>query len=287
MRIGISGASGHFGSTAIAELKQRTAAGDIVAITRSPQTVKSGGIVYRFGDYDKPDSLKEAYKGLDRLLIIPTSESGPGRRASQNVAAIDAALAAGVEHIVFLSGAGIRNVPEPEIGASYFAGEQRLIKNAAKWTLLRMSYYSESFAQEAMMSLQHGVITGIAENRVSFVSRDDLAAAAAGILTSEGHDGAIYNGTGPQALSGAERAAAVSKSSGKSVRFITMSAEALENQLKQGGLPPEIARMVISIQRLFADGAFDIVTGDIEKLAGRKPRSLDDVLSQFLKNLKK
>ena len=282
MKIGISGASGHFGSSAIRELKQRTAAGNIVAISRSPEKLKSESVEARFGDYDQPGSLIEAYKGFDCLLIIPTSDMRPGQRTIQNVAAIDAAVAAGAEHIVFLSAGGTRNVAAPSNGASYFAGEQRLIKTAKKWTILRMSYYSESFAQEAMTSLQHGVLTGIAENRVSFVSREDLAAAAAGMLTTDGHNGAIYSLTGPHALSGAERATIVSNVSGKTVNFITIPAEDLERQMIQVGLPPEIARVVIDIQRGFVNGDFNIVTGDIEKLSGKKPRTLEDVLATFL-----
>lgn len=197
--------------------------------------------------------------------------------------AIDSAVNSGVEHILFLSAVGTHNTPEPNVGASYFAGEQQLIKHARKWTILRMSYYAESFAQEAVMSLQHGVITGVAENKVSFVSRDDLAAAAAGILTTDGHDGATYNGTGPRAITGAERAAAVAKVSGKPFAFVTMPAEALEAQFKQAGLPPEVVRTIISIQKGFVHGEFDIVTGDIEKLSGKKPRSLEELLIPFFK----
>ena len=195
LRIGVSGASGQLGAATVAELVRRGGGQEIIGISRSPENV-SAPAVGRLGDYDRPETLQEAYAGLDRLLIIPTAESAPGRRAGQSIAAIEAAVKAGVGHIVLMSSAGTRAAEEPDIYASYYAAEQRLMRIAPRWTILRMNYYAESFLQEAQMSLAGGVLTGLGENRVAFVSRDDVAAAAAGILTSDGHAGAIYHATG-------------------------------------------------------------------------------------------
>src|SRR5439155_20884623 len=89
----------------------------------------------RFGDYNRPESLAEAYAGLDRLVIIPALE--PAKRAAQNVAAIDAAVRAGVKHIVFMSTAGAREEEEPALGASYWGGEQAAIATAPAGAILR------------------------------------------------------------------------------------------------------------------------------------------------------
>src|ERR1700722_17986637 len=121
MKIGVSGASRHLGRAVVSELLQRAAGHEVVAITRTPETV-SGPVQGRFGDYDGPDSLAEAYAGLDRLLIITTVDPEPGKRGAQNVAAIDAAVKAGVKHIVFMSAVGTRQEEEPARGASYLAG---------------------------------------------------------------------------------------------------------------------------------------------------------------------
>jgi NAD(P)H dehydrogenase (quinone) len=204
MKIGVSGASGHLGKAVVSELLQRARGHDVVAITRTPEAV-SGPAHGRFGDYDRPESLAEAYAGLDRLLIITTVAPEPGKRGTQNVAAIDAAVKAGVKHIVFMSAVGTRREEEPARGASYWRGEQHLVATAPAWTILRMNFYAEAFVQQAQASLGQGVLTGLAENRVAFVARGDVAAAAAGILIGDGHAGAIYNATGPERLSGAER----------------------------------------------------------------------------------
>jgi NAD(P)H dehydrogenase (quinone) len=158
-------------------------------------------------------------------LIIPTMANAPGVRGGQTVAAIDAAVAAGVGHIVFMSSAGTRAVEEPDIGASYYAGEQRLMRTAHKWSILRMNYYAEMMIDEAKMSLGRGALAGLAENKVAFVSRDDLAAAAAGLLVGEGHEGAIYTGTGPASITGAERAAAIAEASGRPMTFVVLPEE--------------------------------------------------------------
>src|SRR5258706_6744666 len=204
MKIGVSGASGHLGRAVISELVQRSDGHQVVAVTRTPDT-GPGRAQRRFGDYDRPESLAESYTGLDRLLIIPTVD--PRKRGAQNVAAIDAAVKAGVKHVVFMSAAGTRQEEEPALGASYWRGEQRLIATAPAWTILRMNFYAEALVQQAQASLDQGVLTGLAENRADFVARSDVAVAAAGILVGEGHAGAIYNATGPDRLSGAQRAA--------------------------------------------------------------------------------
>src|ERR1700752_1915926 len=105
MKIGVSGASGHLGRAVVSELLQRAGGHELVAITRTPETV-SGPAQGRFGDYDRPESLAQAYAGLDRLLIIPTLDAG--KRGAQNVAAIDGAVTAAVKHIVFMSAADAR-----------------------------------------------------------------------------------------------------------------------------------------------------------------------------------
>jgi NAD(P)H dehydrogenase (quinone) len=278
MRIGVSGASGQLGATTVAELVRR-GGHDVVGISRSPERV-SAPVEGRLGDYDRPETLAAAYAGLDRLLLIPTSEMGPGRRAGQSLAAIDAAVAAGVGHVVLMSSAGTRPAEEPDVYASYWAAEQRLMRTALRWTILRMNYYAEALIQEAQMSLAGGVLTALGENRVAFASRDDVAAAAAGILTSEGHEGAIYHATGPERLTGAERAALVADASGRPFAFRALPEPVLRGGLEQAGLPPAVVGAILSIQEKFVQGGFDIVTGDVERLAGRSLRAVREIVAE-------
>lgn len=280
MNIGVSGASGNLGKAIVRQLQARNQGHKIVAISRTPAT--SDGIEGRFGDYDRPETLSTAYAGLDKVILIPTIDLRPGVRGSQNEAAIAAAVAAGVKHIVLISAAGTREQAEPAIGASYWRGEQALIKSAASWTILRMNYYAEALAQEAQSAAGSGALTGFAENKVAFVGREDVAAAAAGIVLSEGHSGAIYNATGAKSYTGAERAALLSDVLGVHVAFAAIPVEVLQGGLAQMGLPDIVINAVVAIQQDFVDGAFDVVTGDVEKLAGRPPQDLRDLLGANL-----
>src|SRR6202041_4069283 len=126
-------------------------------ISRTPQAIWAP-VEGRFGDYDQRESLAKAYAGLDRLLIITTVAPEPGKRGAQNVAAIDAAVKAGVKHIVFMSAVGTRQEDEPARGASYWRGEQHLIATAPTWTILRMNFYAEAFVQLAQASVKQGVL---------------------------------------------------------------------------------------------------------------------------------
>jgi NAD(P)H dehydrogenase (quinone) len=283
VKIGVSGASGHLGGAVVAGLLQRGGGHEVVAITRTPDAVPAPA-QGRFGDYDRPESLAKAYADLDRLLIITTVAPEPGQRGAQIIAAIDAAVTAGVRHIVLMSAVGTRQEAEPARGASYWRGEQHLIATAPSWTILRMNFYAEAFVQLAQAALRQGVLAGLAENRAAFVARDDVAAAAAGILIGDGHAGAIYNATGPERLSGAERAGVIAEIAGRPLPFQVITEAQLRAGLAQAGLPAGAVETVVSIQASFAAGAFDILTGDAERLGGRPPKPLREVLAGALKS---
>jgi NAD(P)H dehydrogenase (quinone) len=278
MKIGISGASGQLGAATVAALKARAPGAQLVGISRTPDKVGALGIEGRFGDFDQPESLRKAFAGLDRLLIIPSGDMRPGARAKQGQDAIQRAVDAGVEHIVFTSSLGTRAAEVPHLWQSYFVPEQALMRLAKRWTLLRMAYYAEAFIDEARMSLPRGVHASTSSTPVNFVAREDVAAAAAGILLGEGHHGAIYQATGPAALAGAARAALVAKVTGKPFGFAVVSADQYRAGLTAAGLPPFIVDAVLSIQEMWAAGGFDVTTGDVERLAGRAPRSLEEAL---------
>ena len=203
MKIGVSGASGHLGRAVVSELLQRPGGHEVVAITRTPETV-SGPARGRFGTttgrkpcggvcgsrssahhHDRRSGTRKA-RGAERRCHRRGREGG--RQAYR--------LHVGRGHA---AGGGAW------LGASYWRGEQHLIATAPAWTILRMNFYAEAFLRLAQAALGQGVLTGLAENRAAFVARGDVAAAAAGILIGDSHAGAIYNATGPERLSGAER----------------------------------------------------------------------------------
>jgi NAD(P)H dehydrogenase (quinone) len=244
MNIGVSGASGHLGSATVRELKARVGGkANIVGISRTPEKIAALG---------------------------------------EACAAIDKAIEAGVRHITYVSAVGTRFAELPHVWESYFVPEQALMRSASQWSILRMAFYAESFLDRAKMSLAQGVHASSSSAPVNFVSRADVAAAAAGLIVTEGHHGAIYNATGPETLDGAARAAVVAKVTGKPFAFVQVSLEQLLAGLKAAGLPSAVIDAVASVEDMWAKGAFDITTGDVARLAGRAPRRLFDVANEYL-----
>jgi len=278
MKIGISGASGQLGQAVLKELAQRGGGHEVVGISRSPDKVPSPA-QGRPGDFDAPQTLRAAFAGLDRLLLIPSADLGPGVRGRQLRGAIDAAVDAGVKHLFLMSAAGTRKTEAPALSEAFWTAEQHLIRTAPLWTILRMNYYAESMAQEIQMSAAMGVLAGLGEERVAYVSRDDLAAAAAGALLGEGHAGAIYNGTGPAAVTGEERAQTASQVLGKPLGYAVIDETRLRGGLSQAGLPEIVVNVMVDIKKNFVRGDFDVVTTDIERLSGRPPKSFRAILA--------
>ncbi|MFE8874320.1 NAD(P)H-binding protein [Acetobacter persici] len=276
----MSGASGQLGSAVVQALAETVAAENLVAISRTPKTDRT--YVGRLGDYDQSETLVAAYQGLDRLLLIPGADLRPGIRSRQMLAAVDAAAQAEVGHVFLLSATGTQREGESAVGAAYWHSEQALIKSAIPaWTILRMSYFSETLVEEVRMSLTAGGLAMLEDSRVSFVSRGDVAKAAAAALTSEGHEGAIYQLTGSEALRGEAVCRLVAQQIQRPFALNVMPAEVLRAGLLKTGLPDVVADAVVSMKARQARGAYDIVSGDIVRLTGGTPCSLAEILASI------
>jgi NAD(P)H dehydrogenase (quinone) len=209
-RIAITGASGQLGKLVAERVLAQCAPSDVVLATRSPRELAhfaARGADVRHADFDEPRSLRDAFAGVERLLLISATDLQ--RRVAQHRAAIAAAAAAGVRRVIYTSG----SKPEPPnpaaVAASHHATEQALTASGLAWTVLRNSLYADYQASEAQRAIETGVLAhNRGAGRVAYVARDDCAAAAAAVLLQDGHDGAVYDITGPESY-GAEALAAL------------------------------------------------------------------------------
>ena len=282
----VTGASGHLGRAVVNHLlnARKVAPASIIATTRNPENLAdlaALGVTVRAADFDDQASLEEAFTGADRVLIISTGELDlkSDRRLKQHQAAVAAAKAAGVSHLLYTS------MPNPEPGSPVlFAGDhygtERAIKaSGIPYTIFRNGWYQENL----FMALPHAISSGkwytsAADGRIAHGARDDMAAAIAASLASGEEESKIYTLTGPQAYTTSEIAALVSEVTGKPLEVIQLPDEALTEGVKAAGLPEDVARIIVSFDANTRSGRIAMVTDTVETLSGRKPQTLKQFL---------
>jgi NAD(P)H dehydrogenase (quinone) len=286
MKIGITGTGGQLGAALVRHALARASASNIIAITRNPaklEKLSQQGVDVRAGDFNQTQGLAAAFRGIERLVIIPTADLQPGVRSRQQASAIDAAVSSGVQHVIYISTVSPRPAPDNVLFESHFTTEQKLIACGAAWTILRMSVYAESLLDAARRASASGSYAAVPGAPAAYVVRDDLGAAAAGILTTPGHDGITYHATGPVSITQEEIADTIAKASGKPIAFKEMTAAEQRAGLEAAGLPPALVTGIAGFQAALRAGAFDLVTGDIARLSGKAAESPVEFLSRALR----
>lgn len=276
----VTGATGQLGRGVLQHLltSYGVAPRDIIAGTRNPAAIAdqaAQGVETRAVDFDDPAALVKAFAGVDRVLIISTSELAvPGKRLQQQSAAVTAATAAGVKHIVYTS------MPNPATSVVTFSpdhlGTEKAIQaSGLSYTILRNSWYTDNY----LHSLPHVLATGTwytatGEGRTPNISRDDCARAAAAALANPPAGNAVLTLTGPDSLTIAEVAAQVSAVTGKPIAVQQVPNAAFAAGLESAGLPPFLATALASADADILAGNFDLLTGDYQTLTGQKPQSV-------------
>jgi NAD(P)H dehydrogenase (quinone) len=145
-----------------------------------------------------------------------------------------------------------------------------------------MSIYAESLLTGARQALSTHTYAALSGAPAAYIVREDLAAAAAGLLATTGHEGVTYHASGPASLTATQIADIVSKVSQIDVHFSAINVAQLEAGLSKAGLPPFILNAVSKFQQALQVGAFDVLTGDVQRLSGRQPESVEDFLRRNL-----
>ena len=280
MKVVLSGASGQLGRLVAEQLLSRLAAEDLILVTRSANGMAEfvqRGVEVRWGDFDEPESLPDAFAGGDRLLLISTMAIG--RRVDQHRAAIDAAVAAGIGHIVYTSLTNpVAGHPAGIVVEEHRETEELLQEAPVESTMLRNAAYAELQVPLGAVAVTYGrLVTNAGDGRVAPISRTDCAAAAAAVLTGDGHEGQTYEITGPDALSQADIARLLSEVAGRPVRLMQAGDRKLSWGLGRLGTPKPVARAIVDLGVATRQGYFDVVDDAFERVTGRRPRTLREV----------
>ncbi len=281
---GVTGASGQLGRLVLDELLGKVEPSQVVALVRDPAKLAdyaARGVDVRQADYDAPEGLAEALRGVDRLLLI--SGSALGERPRQHGNVIAAAKQAGVGYIAYTSILQADSTPI-KLGEEHKATEASLKAGGIPYDLLRNGWYNENYVGNLAAQVEAGVITGAAaQGRVSSASRADLAAGAAEVLVN-GKGGDIYELAGDESWSMDEFAAEVSRQSGKQVRYQDMSEADYAKSLEAVGLPDFVARIVANSNASTAQGALEHDSRTLSGLIGRPTTPIGETIAQALKN---
>ena len=272
--IAVTGASGYVGGATARLLAARGAPLRLVVrdAARAPDL---GAEVRAASSYGAAEEMRAALDGADTVFLVPAEESPD--RVEQHRTAVDAAVAAGVRRIVYLSFVDARPESTFTLGRHHWLTEEHVRASGAAYTFPRMNLYLDFFPR---MVSEAGVIAGPGgEGRLAAVARDDVAAVCAELLLADGHDGRSYDITGREALSFAEVAAELSRLTGREITYKDETVEEAWASRASYGAPDWQVEAWISTYTAVAAGELEAVTDTVQRFTGRAPRTLADVIS--------
>jgi len=279
----VTGASGNLGKAVVAELR-RLGAKKVIAATRTPgkhRELAALGVEEREADFDRPETLQTAFQSVERLLLISTdSLHAPDVRIKQHRAAIQAAVSAGVEHVVYTSIPNAHPTEGPSIPDDHFWTEVALFESGLDWTILRNNLYAEVILRFAQFAFKTGKLVSATQSRGrSYVTREDCArTAAAALLNATGK--AIFDVTGPAPVTHEEIASILSRLSGKSIQHVNVTPNEVEKGLVAAGIPEFAAGSVRELDEEASRGYQAIVTPTVTNLTGKVPMPVEDFLQR-------
>lgn len=280
MKIGVTGATGQLGHLVVESLKKKVDPSVVVGLVRTPAKASDLGVEVRAFDYSQPGQMEKSLEGIDRLLLISSSEVG--KRAVQHQNVINAAKAAGVKWIVYTSLLHADASPL-SLADEHITTEQALKTSGIPYTILRNGWYTENYVGSVKKSVAAGAIIGSAgSGKIASAPRIDYAEAAATVVADDKHVGKLYELAGDNAYTLTDLAKEVSRQTGKDIPYNNLPEEKYAEILVGLGLPEGLAATIagwdvgVSNNALFDDGK------QLSKLIGRPTTALADVVKKAL-----
>ena len=281
--IAITGATGLLGQHVIENLLQTVPANQIVAFARDVKkgsSLSQKGVLVRQADYNDKASLITALQGVDKLLLISSSEVG--KRTIQHRNVIEAAKSADVQFIAYTS---ILHADRSQLSlhVEHVETEKMLADSGISYTLLRNGWYTENYLASVPAALEHGVFLGAAgDGKIASATRADYALAAARVISEEGHIGKVYELAGDEAWTLEQLAKELTKQSGKQVIYNNLSQADFVAALKTAGLPDKLSNMLADSDIGASKGGLFDDSHTLSKLIGRRTTTLAESIKAIL-----
>ncbi len=287
MKILVTGATGHFGRKVVRTLLASIPAENLavsVRDTAKASELKALGVDVRHGDFDYPATLDTAFQGVDRLLIVST-QGDNDTRIKQHLAAVDAAMRAGVGFIAYTS---LANADKSTLSLAkvHQETEKAIRETRIPFSFLRNNWYIENETGSFQGVLKGAPLTiSAGDGKVGFAARNDYAEAAAKVITSDNHENTVYELSGkPITYEGL--ALVLSKAISRDVPVQNVDDCTYADIMASAGVPKEIIPFLVDIQSSIRRGALAYESNDLEKLLGRPLTPLSDVVRDIIDGLK-
>jgi uncharacterized protein YbjT (DUF2867 family) len=278
----ITGGTGTVGSRAARALL--AAGAPVRVLVREPARagwLEAEGAEVRRGDLDDESSLRAAMEGVERVLLIAPLHPRMARREG---AVIEAAVRAGVRHVVKLSTLGVLaravpgSPPEPRQYQLHRRAERHLERSGLAWTQLRPGPFMQNLIAQRASIVGGGVVRGSwGSGRMPYVDAGDVAAVAVRALSEPGHQGRAYALIGPETLSGDEIAQRLSAALGRRIRYLDVPPEVTERTLRERGAPAWLVGAMLEVMaRVRSDEPPPPPGDDVERVTGRPARGLEE-----------
>ena len=280
----VTGATGHLGGSIIQHLLKKIPADQIIALVRDEAkaaTLKAAGVIIRVGDYHDAASLAAAFADVDKAVLISSNDLNG--RFGQHKNVIDAAKAAGVGHLSY-TGVSLQHLDTPASSGllkDHFETEDYLKDSGIAFTLMRHNLYAEMIPfYIGKQMLEKGIVFPGGDGRVPFALRDEMGEANASVLISEGHENKVYNIANDTAWSFLDVADILSELAGKTITYTNIDPGSYIASLRAAGLPEHVVQIVAGFSTAMREGDFDLPSGELKDLLGRKPTDLKVYLRQ-------
>jgi NAD(P)H dehydrogenase (quinone) len=289
MALIVTGASGNFGRGAVEGLLKRVPAKELILVSRTPEKLARYaelGAQVRRGDFDNAASLPAAFAGGEKMLMI--SAMRVGKRIKPHTDAINAAVQAGVKHVVYTSTIGAEPSNPSLAVRDHRVTEEVLRGSGLTWTALRNSQYTDAIVEVAApIAIAAGRWqSSCGDGKIAPVVRQDCVDCAVAVMATSGHENTVYNITGPELLSYRQIAALMAEISGKPIKYDVVSDDDMYAMFDSLGIPrepvddlvvggvPWCSDDMVSFERTIREGYFAVISDHVRKLSGHEPQSL-------------